>query len=88
MHNPHQLGISDVLAMLMLTGEIPPGLSLFGLKPQKMDTGLEMTPLIAGKIDLLVDLTINQLIDMGIQPEPIDVEITPEIAPEITPEMT
>ncbi len=53
-----------------------------------MDTGLEMTPLIAGKIDLLVDLTINQLIDMGIQPEPIDVEITPEIAPEITPEMT
>jgi len=63
--SPHQLGISDLLGVMTLTGELPKEFTLFGAVPFSMDTGVtlskEMKPLMAE----LVSLVVNKLTTLG-----------------------
>ncbi len=68
---PHQLGLSDLLATAMLTGEMPGKLVLFGIEPGAMETGLDLTEEVAGSLDRLLDLIIEELEAHGYRPAPI-----------------
>lgn len=59
--SPHQLGLSEVLATLRLLNEAPRNSVLIGIEPVCMDTGLEMTPEVAAKVDELVDMVVAEL---------------------------
>lgn len=63
--SPHQLGISDLLGVMSLTGELPKEFTLFGAVPFSMDTGVvlskEMQPLKAE----LASLVVKKLTSLG-----------------------
>ncbi len=64
--SPHQLGLSEVLATLRLLNEAPRNSVLIGIEPVCMDTGLEMTPEVAAKVDELVDMVAAELEAAGL----------------------
>ncbi len=52
--SPHQIGLSDVLAALQLMDAAPARLLLFGVVPQSLELGLELTAPVAAARDRLV----------------------------------
>ena len=52
--SPHQIGLSDVLATLKLMGSAPAELVLFGIVPNNMELGLELTSPVAAARDRVV----------------------------------
>ena len=65
--SPHQLGLSDVLATLELSGEKPAEVVVLGLVPQSLEMSLELSELIRGKLEGLVQAAIEELAGLGYQ---------------------
>lgn len=59
--SPHQIGIQEVLTLSELRGKTPEQVSLFGIIPQSYDAGVELTPLLAGKLPGLAELVVEEL---------------------------
>ncbi len=59
--SPHQLGISDLLGVMSLTGELPNEFTLFGAVPYSMDTGVELSKEMQPKKSQLVSLVVDKL---------------------------
>ncbi len=59
--SPHQVGVPDMLAAAKLKDLFPKRLVLWGIQPQWLDMGLELSPLIASKVDILVGNMVEQL---------------------------
>jgi len=67
--SPHQLGLSDLLATLTLTGEAPGSVSVIGCVPASMATSLAMTPEIAARIPAMIGLLVEELTALGAVPQ-------------------
>ena len=65
---PHQLGLSDVLATLELTGEQPSGVTVLGLVPESLEMSLELSSRIEAELDALVDAAVAELTALGYPP--------------------
>jgi hydrogenase maturation protease len=63
--SPHQLGLSDVLATLELSGEKPAEVVVLGLVPQSLEMDLELSELIAEKLGALVESATAELERLG-----------------------
>ncbi|MGE0397407.1 MAG: HyaD/HybD family hydrogenase maturation endopeptidase [Kofleriaceae bacterium] len=48
--SPHQHGINDLLASLALVGRSPKRIVLFGIAPERIALGMELTPAVAAAI--------------------------------------
>ena len=48
--SPHQLGLSDVLATLELSGEQPAGVTVLGLVPLSLEMCLRLSDLVKGSL--------------------------------------
>jgi len=68
--SPHQIGLSDLLACTAVGSQLPEHIVLLGIVPESLETGLEMTPTVQGKLDDMVGLLRNELETAGIVPEP------------------
>ena len=62
---PHQLGLSDVLATLDLTGEQPGSVTVIGLVPESLELSLELSDLIQARLDDLVKAALAELTALG-----------------------
>ena len=63
--SPHQIGLADVLALAAMNDDLPGSVTLFGIIPQQMDTGLTLSePVTAGMEQLLVMLA-EELAELG-----------------------
>ena len=51
----HELGIQDVLAILEVVGKPTKEIKVLGVEPQTLDIGLELTPLVAGVVENVVE---------------------------------
>lgn len=71
---PHQLGLADVLATLELSGNRPPSVTVLGLVPDSLELTLELSPLIAARLDGLVEAAVSELGALGHDPQPRVVE--------------
>jgi hydrogenase maturation protease len=69
--SPHQLGLSDLLAAAMLTDELPRNLVLFGVEPESIDIGLELTDTVEGSVDKLIDAVADEIRSIGCSLVPI-----------------
>ena len=69
--SPHQLGLSDLLAALELMEQSPKALTLIGVVPVRMGTGLGLSRPIAAKLDELVEMTVAELEAIGRAPAPM-----------------
>jgi len=67
--SPHQLGLSDLLATALLTGQLPGKVVLLGIEPKSVDTGLEMSAEIVGNLGQLADMIASELISSGLEVE-------------------
>ena len=63
--SPHQLGLSDVLATLELSGEQPAGVTVLGLVPLSLEMCLQLSDLVNGRLDSLVEAAVNELGRLG-----------------------
>ena len=70
--SPHQLGLSDLLAAAMLTGELPANLVLFGVEPESIDIGLELSERVEASVDKLLSAVIDELDSLGFQVTPTE----------------
>ena len=67
--SPHQLGLSDVLATLELSGEKPADVIVLGLVPHSLEMCLELSDVVAGKLDSLVAAAVAELVRLGYPPK-------------------
>jgi hydrogenase maturation protease len=63
--SPHQLGISDLLGVLTVTGEMPKDMTLFGVVPFSLDTSVELSEPMRPKLEELLELTVAELRNQG-----------------------
>lgn len=70
--SPHQLALSDVLAVLTLTGEVPPDVTVIGVEPASLTTHLGLSDLVASRLDALTTRVVMEISAMGFSVEPRD----------------
>jgi len=74
--SPHQLGLSDLLAAAMLTDELPKNLVLFGVEPENIDIGLELTETVEANLEKLLDAVTDELRATGCTLVPVETIFT------------
>jgi hydrogenase maturation protease len=75
--SPHQMGLVDLLAASRLSGHFPGELVLWGVQPESLEVGLEMSPTVAAQVDGLVQHVLDELSRWGITPTRIAKEEEP-----------
>lgn len=75
--SPHQLGLSEVLAVASLTGNMPGKIVLFGGVPKDLSTGLELSAEAAGCVPRLSGLIVDELKALGLPVEVMSRERIP-----------
>lgn len=70
--SPHQLGLSDLLAAALLTDELPGNLVLFGVEPENIDIGLDLTETVEASVPKLVAAVADELRTIGCSVVPTD----------------
>lgn len=63
--SPHQLGLSELLAVASITDSLPDEIVLFGIEPEKLATSLEMSEAVKKNIGTLVDMVAAELEQLG-----------------------
>jgi len=66
--SPHQMGLADLLAASRLSGHFPDELVLWGVQPESLDVGLELSPTVAAQVESLVERVLAELNRRGIVP--------------------
>ena len=64
---PHQLGLSDVLAAASLTDCLPGQIRLYGIVPQSLATGIDLTKAASRGMEDVVDRIRADLQEMGME---------------------
>lgn len=63
--SPHQVGLSDLLAVMTLTDEQPETIALIGCVPFGMATSLEMTEGMKARVAEMLNLVLAELAALG-----------------------
>jgi hydrogenase maturation protease len=66
--SPHQLGMSEVLAVTQLTGTQPRNIVLYGIRPLSLETGTELTSEALDGVRAALDLLFRDLGELGVEP--------------------
>jgi hydrogenase maturation protease len=66
--SPHQIGIPDMLFAAKFKGVFPENIVLWGVQPELLEVGLDLSPAVAGQVDTLLDRVIEQLKLWGEEP--------------------
>ncbi len=65
--SPHQIGLPEILAMAEMRGCFPQSITLFGVVPKDISTGLDLSPEVEKKLEELTELLVSELRDIGLQ---------------------
>lgn len=68
--SPHQIGLADVLGIAAMTGDLPQNITLFGIEPKQLTTGLDLSDEVARNLGRLVDMVAAELKDIGVDVQP------------------
>lgn len=63
----HQLGLSDLLALLTLKGEAPRHVAIIGMVPHSLENRLGLTPEAAAGMDRMVAMIRAELAGLGVK---------------------
>jgi hydrogenase maturation protease len=69
--SPHQVGLPDVLATLLITHEAPRHTVLFGVEPESLATGMSLTPVVEQTLTRLVDAIVREIEETGLVVDPV-----------------
>ncbi len=70
--SPHQLGLSDMLAAAILTGDLPQRMVLFGIEPKRVALGLELSEEVRANFDKLLQTVVAELGSIGVPTEQLE----------------
>jgi len=59
--SPHQLGVPDMLAAAKLKGYYPRRIVLWGVQPELMKIGLDLSPTVDSKMETIIENVLEQL---------------------------
>ena len=59
--SPHQIGIPDMLAAAKLKDVFPKRLVLWGIQPELLEIGLDLSPTVEAKVDTIIQHVLEQL---------------------------
>ena len=62
----HQLGLSDLLALLKLKGESPEHVAIIGMVPHSLEQKLGLTPEAEAGLDTMVEMLVEELASLDI----------------------
>lgn len=68
--SPHQVGVPDMLFAAKLRDMYPEQIALLGVQPERIETTLELSPVVAAQLDSLVEQVSAQLQQWGISLTP------------------
>jgi hydrogenase maturation protease len=63
----HQMGVQDLLAVSELMGHLPRELVVWGVQPESIEMGTELTATIAAALASVVDGVVGELREWGIE---------------------
>jgi len=63
--SPHQIGVPDMLVAAKLKDVYPKRIILWGIQPELLEIGLDLSPLIESKMDTLVKNMVEDLKGWG-----------------------
>ena len=63
--SPHQIGLSDLLAATILSGQTPKRIVLFGVEPENLETGVALSAVVEKAVERVIDAIINELSQDG-----------------------
>ena len=63
--SPHQIALPDVLACLELLDTMPKEIIVLGVELISLELGMEMTPTVAAKVPLLMEMAASELVARG-----------------------
>ncbi len=77
-HDPCQLSLNsflrcgrrrqaDVLGIAAITENLPRNITLFGIEPKRLSTGLSLSTEVARNLSRLVDMVAAELKDIGVE---------------------
>jgi hydrogenase maturation protease len=70
--SPHQVGLSDVLATLQLSGESPRETVIIGVEPASLALGMDLSAPVARAMPVLVDEVLRRLGAAGFAAQPVE----------------
>ena len=59
--SPHQMGVPDMLAAARMKDIYPERIVMWGIQPERITLDLELSPLLASKVDPLVEKLVEEL---------------------------
>jgi hydrogenase maturation protease len=62
----HQMGLQDLLAVAELQGHVPSRLVVWGVQPERIEMGTELTATVAGALDRVVNAVVEELSGWGV----------------------
>jgi len=65
--SPHQIGLADVMGIAVITDIMPKNITLFGIEPKLLSTGLDLSTEVARNLSQLVDMVVGELKAIGIK---------------------
>ncbi len=66
--SPHEIGLPDLLAAARLRGRSPESIVLLGMQPETIELGWGLTPVVASRLDHLIEAAVDQLASWGYAP--------------------
>lgn len=67
--SPHQMGLKDLLTVATLLGFDPVEMVLWGIQPECIEIGMELSPVVATQVEPLVGKLLQELANWGVRPE-------------------
>ncbi|OGQ86550.1 MAG: hypothetical protein A2512_04385 [Deltaproteobacteria bacterium RIFOXYD12_FULL_56_24] len=65
--SPHQIGLSELLAVASMQDCLPPDITLFGIVPLDLATGLEMSCEVSRAVEQVVLAVVKELALLGVE---------------------
>ncbi len=63
--SPHQVGIPDMMAVAKMKDLYPANVILWGVEPDSLELGMELSPIVEARVPVLVAEVIKQLESWG-----------------------
>jgi hydrogenase maturation protease len=65
--SPHQMGLKDLLSVAALMGCAPQEMVLWGVQPEAIEIGTELSETVAAQLETLAESVIRELANWGLQ---------------------
>ena len=61
--SPHEITLPDFLAAAKLRDLYPREVGVWGMQPESLEVGIDLSPSLAAKLDTLVDLVVGEFVN-------------------------